>query len=173
MMMSFLGKPGNYGESFLFNGGIATLASYGLREDDLDNAAERLPAAYGFHGAAPVSYLRPPYLFVHAVFMPSGNSKSSNRDMLWIRQEFHLQSASNRATVCLAYADARRDDRFAVTNSESIQAGVRRQADCVESTRACCTSCSAGTRGKTRISRWRSASASRGSGLSRAIATHI
>src|SRR5260370_13880264 len=28
MMMSFLGMPGNYGESFLFNGGIPTAAHY-------------------------------------------------------------------------------------------------------------------------------------------------
>ena len=31
-MCSFLGLPGNYGESFLFNGGAATLDSYGVTE---------------------------------------------------------------------------------------------------------------------------------------------
>ena len=30
MMLSFLGMPGHYGESFLFNGGVATLDSYGV-----------------------------------------------------------------------------------------------------------------------------------------------
>src|SRR5271169_5978367 len=43
MMMSFLGMPGSYGESFLFNGGIATLDSYGVHEEDLEDAFERLP----------------------------------------------------------------------------------------------------------------------------------
>ena len=39
MMLSFLGMPGNYGESFLFNGGIATLDSYGVHEDDREPLA--------------------------------------------------------------------------------------------------------------------------------------
>ena len=30
MMCAYLGLPGNYGESFLFNGGAATLESYGV-----------------------------------------------------------------------------------------------------------------------------------------------
>src|ERR1700692_818092 len=46
MMMSYLGMPGNYGESFLFNGGIATLDSYGVREEDLENGFRRLPDAH-------------------------------------------------------------------------------------------------------------------------------
>src|SRR5215472_13182510 len=67
MMMSFLGMPGNYGESFLFNGGIATLDSYGVKEEDLEDAHNRLPEAHlGFLGRLATSYLRPPYLFVHA-----------------------------------------------------------------------------------------------------------
>src|ERR1700741_1775310 len=66
MMMSYLGLPGNYGESFLFNGGIATPATEGSPEEALENACEPLPAAppVFMPGLAPSS-LRPPYLFVH------------------------------------------------------------------------------------------------------------
>ena len=32
MMLSFLGFPGHYGDSFLFNGGAQTLDSYGISE---------------------------------------------------------------------------------------------------------------------------------------------
>ncbi|MGB6553011.1 MAG: metallophosphoesterase, partial [Candidatus Binataceae bacterium] len=46
MMLSYLGLPGNYGESFLFNGGVATLESYGVREDDLAEAVHHIPAAH-------------------------------------------------------------------------------------------------------------------------------
>src|SRR5271170_5524307 len=37
MMLSFLGLPGHYGDSFLFNGGAATLDSYSVRDADLDH----------------------------------------------------------------------------------------------------------------------------------------
>src|SRR5437870_7402058 len=43
MMLSFLGLSGHYGESFLFNGGAATLDSYGVREADLEHTVELLP----------------------------------------------------------------------------------------------------------------------------------
>src|SRR5580698_807090 len=44
MMLSFLGYPGHYGESFLFNGGAQTLDSYGVSEDTLESALEFVPA---------------------------------------------------------------------------------------------------------------------------------
>src|SRR5215467_14248851 len=43
MMLSFLGLPGRYGESFLFNGGISTMESYGLKEEDLGMAIHHIP----------------------------------------------------------------------------------------------------------------------------------
>src|SRR5260370_20129379 len=46
MMMSYLGMPGNYGESFLFNGGISTLHSYLVREEQPDKALEPPPDAH-------------------------------------------------------------------------------------------------------------------------------
>src|ERR1700688_100753 len=46
MMLSFLGLPGHYGDSFLFNGGAATLDSYGVNEGNLESAGEHLPEAH-------------------------------------------------------------------------------------------------------------------------------
>jgi len=109
MMMSFLGKPGNYGESFLFNGGIATLDSYGLREDDLENAAERLPDSHlDFMSRLAVSYLRPPYLFVHAGIQPTRQLEEQQvEDMLWIRQEFIFNPHRIDATVVFGHTPMR------------------------------------------------------------------
>ena len=36
MLLSFLGFPGHYGESFLFNGGAATMDSYGIADAELE-----------------------------------------------------------------------------------------------------------------------------------------
>lgn len=109
MMMSFLGMPGNYGDSFLFNGGVATLDSYGVREDDLDGCVERLPAAHlDFMNRLAVSYLRPPYLFVHAGILPARQLEEQvAEDMLWIRQEFILNQHKIDATVVFGHTPMR------------------------------------------------------------------
>ena len=49
MMLAYLGLPGHYGESFLFNGGFATLQSYEIDEKHIvgetgnDEITSRLP----------------------------------------------------------------------------------------------------------------------------------
>ncbi len=43
MMLSYLGFEGHYGESFLFNGGAATLDSYGVREAELSTRSNTYP----------------------------------------------------------------------------------------------------------------------------------
>jgi serine/threonine protein phosphatase 1 len=109
MMLSFLGLPGNYGESFLFNGGVATLESYGLREDDLSEAKERIPDTHlDFFKNLAVSYLRPPYLFVHAGILPTRQLEDQQpEDMLWIRQEFILNPHRIDATVVFGHTPMR------------------------------------------------------------------
>lgn len=109
MMMSFLGMPGSYGESFLFNGGVATLDSYGVTEDDLEDALARLPAAHlKFMDRLAVSYLRPPYLFVHAGIMPTRQlEEQQTEDMLWIRQEFIFNPHRIDATVVFGHTPMR------------------------------------------------------------------
>jgi len=109
MMLSFLGLPGNYGESFLYNGGVATLDSYGIGEPDLNRAAERIPPAHlDFLRNLAVSYLRPPYLFVHAGVMPARQlDEQQVEDLLWIRQEFILSTHELGHTVLFGHTPMR------------------------------------------------------------------
>ncbi len=90
MMLSYLGLQGHYGESFLFNGGTATMDSYGIEEGELDHALERNPDEHlKFYRNLSLSYLRPPYFFVHAGIVPARQLEEQDpEDLLWIRQEF-------------------------------------------------------------------------------------
>jgi serine/threonine protein phosphatase 1 len=109
MMLSFLGFPGHYGESFLFNGGSQTLDSYGVSEDTLEHAIEFLPAPHlaFLHGLA-TSYHRPPYLFVHAGILPARQlEEQAVEDMLWIRQEFIFNVHQIAATVVFGHTPMR------------------------------------------------------------------
>ncbi len=110
MMLSFLGLPGNYGESFLLNGGMQTLDSYGVSEDELGHAIEHIPERHlDFFRRLAVSYLHPPYLFVHAGIMPSRPlEEQETEDMLWIRQEFIFSPHQIGATVIFGHTPMRR-----------------------------------------------------------------
>ena len=107
MMLSFLGLPGHYGESFLFNGGLPTLESYGVPSAEL--ALERIPPNHmDFLKALATSYLRPPYLFVHAGISPLRQlEEQSVEDMLWIRQEFIFNPHQLGATVVFGHTPMR------------------------------------------------------------------
>ena len=109
MMLSFLGLPGHYGDSFLMNGGVATLESYGLKEADLSEAKDRIPEHHlAFYRNLAVSYLRPPYLFVHAGILPTRQlEEQQTEDMLWIRQEFILNPHRVDATVVFGHTPMR------------------------------------------------------------------
>jgi serine/threonine protein phosphatase 1 len=109
MMLSFLGLPGRYGESFLFNGGAATLDSYGVRERDLPAAVEHIPDRHlRFLKSLSLSYLHPPWLFVHAGVLPTRQLEEQDpEDMLWIRQEFILQPHRLDATVVFGHTPMR------------------------------------------------------------------
>lgn len=109
MMLSFLGLPGHYGDSFLFNGGVSTLDSYGVRESELDHALEHLPDRHlDFFGKLATSYLRPPYLFVHAGIVPTRQLEEQQvEDLLWIRQEFIFNPHDLGATVVFGHTPMR------------------------------------------------------------------
>ncbi|HEY6417733.1 MAG TPA: metallophosphoesterase family protein [Candidatus Binataceae bacterium] len=110
MMLSFLGLGGNYGESFLFNGGVATLESYGVGEADLSRAIERVPDSHldFMQKRLATSYLRPPYLFVHAGIMPLRQlEEQQTEDLLWIRQEFIFNPHQIDATVVFGHTPMR------------------------------------------------------------------
>jgi serine/threonine protein phosphatase 1 len=107
MMLSFLGLPGHYGDSFLFNGGAPTLESYGVAEGE--PAVELIPASHmDFLKALATSYLHPPYLFVHAGISPLRQlEEQSVEDMLWIRQEFIFNPHQLGATVVFGHTPMR------------------------------------------------------------------
>jgi serine/threonine protein phosphatase 1 len=109
MMLSFLGFPGHYGESFLFNGGAQTLDSYGISEDTLERAIEFLPSTHlDFLRGLATSYHRPPYLFVHAGIQPTRQlEEQAVEDMLWIRQEFIFNIHLLAATVVFGHTPMR------------------------------------------------------------------
>jgi serine/threonine protein phosphatase 1 len=109
MMLSFLGLPGHYGESFLLNGGAPTLESYGVSEAAAINAIERIPPGHiDFLRTLATSYLHPPYLFVHAGISPLRQlEEQSVEDMLWIRQEFIFNPHQLDATVVFGHTPMR------------------------------------------------------------------
>ena len=109
MMLSFMGFPGHYGESFLFNGGAQTLESYGIGETALEGTPEILPAAHlEFLKGLATSYHRPPYLFVHAGIQPARALEEQDvEDMLWIRQEFIFNAHPLDATVVFGHTPMR------------------------------------------------------------------
>ena len=109
MMLNFMGLPGHYGESFLFNGGAATLDSYGVGEPELERALERIPDPHmAFLRDLAVSYLHPPYLFVHAGVMPMRQLEEQQvEDLLWIRQEFIFNPHKLGQTVIFGHTPMR------------------------------------------------------------------
>ena len=109
MMCSFLGLPGNYGESFLFNGGEATLDSYGVDEHQQPEAREHIPDSHlDFIKRLATSYLHPPYLFVHAGVVPARELEEQRvEDMLWIRQEFIFSPHRLDVTVVFGHTPMR------------------------------------------------------------------
>jgi len=80
-----------------------------VREEDLESAFERLPDAHlGFMNRLATSYLRPPYLFVHAGIMPTRQlEEQQTEDMLWIRQEFIFNPHKIDATVVFGHTPMR------------------------------------------------------------------
>jgi serine/threonine protein phosphatase 1 len=109
MMLSFLGFRGHYGESFLFNGGAATMDSYDIGEDHLEDAANYLPAEHlKFYRNLSLSYLRPPYFFVHAGILPTRQlEEQDSEDLLWIRQEFIFKEHEAGAIVVFGHTPMR------------------------------------------------------------------
>jgi serine/threonine protein phosphatase 1 len=92
MFLAYLGLPGQYGDMFLYNGGGATLASYGITAAAANGTKvlPQLPAAHvEFLRNLRSFYLAEPFLCVHAGVHPLKSlDKQSESEMLWIRQEF-------------------------------------------------------------------------------------
>jgi serine/threonine protein phosphatase 1 len=90
MFLAFMGQPGRHGDAFLWNGGDATLASYGCHGLPGAEVARRLPAEHRefLDGLRTHAYFDN-FLCVHAGVRPSRPLASqAEEDLLWIREEF-------------------------------------------------------------------------------------
>jgi serine/threonine protein phosphatase 1 len=90
MFLAFLGYPGRYGDAFHWNGGDATLASYGLEGVPGRLAAELLPAAHlEFLLSLQTHAYVGRFFCVHAgVRVTQPLESQDEEDLLWIREEF-------------------------------------------------------------------------------------
>jgi serine/threonine protein phosphatase 1 len=90
MFLAFLGLHGRYGDAFLWNGGGATLASYGLTGLSGSAAAARLPPEHReFLTGLRVHATFGRFLCVHAGIRPTRPLDGQlEEDLLWIRDEF-------------------------------------------------------------------------------------
>jgi serine/threonine protein phosphatase 1 len=92
MFLDYLGLSGNHGDAFLSNGGLATLASYGIPAPRFGGIeiAEQLPQAHlNFYQNLGTFYVVEPYLCVHAGIQPLRKLEEQRAaEMFWIRSEF-------------------------------------------------------------------------------------
>jgi serine/threonine protein phosphatase 1 len=90
MFLAFLGEAGHYGDAFLWNGGDATLASYGLAGKLASAVRERLPEDHrefllGLETHVEIGR----FYCVHAGVRPTRPlDQQLDEDRLWIREEF-------------------------------------------------------------------------------------
>ncbi len=110
MFLAYLGYAGHYGESFLWNGGDATLESYGIDGLQGKAAAERLPASHrefllGLQSM--VQFGR--FLCVHAGVRPTRDlGDQIEEDLLWIREDFILVEHPFPCTVLYGHTPQRK-----------------------------------------------------------------
>ena len=107
MFMAYLGLPGEHGDMFLYNGGVATLNSYGINSKNvsLDEINDRIPRRHFefFENLKPY-WLMEPFLCVHAGIHPSKRLEDqTDSDLLWIRNEFIYNSHGLPYTVLFGH----------------------------------------------------------------------
>ncbi len=104
LLLSFLDRPG-FGVNWLYNGGDAALLSYGLEVEAIQDAyflghaglieanaifRDLLPDDHlQFYRALSLSYRAGGYFFAHAGVKPGvALDRQSEKDLIWIREEF-------------------------------------------------------------------------------------
>jgi diadenosine tetraphosphatase ApaH/serine/threonine PP2A family protein phosphatase len=109
MFLDFMGLGGRYGEAFLYNGGGATLRSYGCHGCEGAEVAEHLPAAHREFYLQLQPYHRDgDFLFVHAGVRPGLRlEQQSAEDLMWIREEFTAQPHDLGCTVLFGHTPFR------------------------------------------------------------------
>lgn len=110
MLLDFLGYAGHFGESFLVNGGIATLKSYGLTEGRQgQQAALHFPSQHLEFFQQLERYVAfGDTLCVHAGVSPIQSlDKQDEESLFWIRQEFITHPHSLPYTVLFGHTPQR------------------------------------------------------------------
>ncbi len=112
MMLSFMGLSGNHGDAFLMNGGVATLASYGLAAPEARPGAadsQRLLEALPPDHVEFLLRLEPWYFFggflcVHAGINPGRSWEDQvGEELMWIRHEFIVNPHTLPQTVLFGH----------------------------------------------------------------------
>jgi serine/threonine protein phosphatase 1 len=109
MFLAYLGERGSYGEAFLFNGGEATLRSYGLDGQPPEVVAARLPADHReFLRTLEMRFQYGQFLCVHAGVAPNRPlDDQRDEDLLWIRDAFIAHPHPFGCTVLFGHTPRR------------------------------------------------------------------
>jgi serine/threonine protein phosphatase 1 len=109
MFLAFLGRGGRYGEAFLFNGGEATLRSYGLSARVGQGTAMLLPPDHvEFLLSLEMHYQDGEFFCVHAGLDPKRSlGEQDDEDVLWIRNEFIFCSHPFPFTILFGHTPQR------------------------------------------------------------------
>lgn len=109
MFLAFMGLPGRYGESFVYNGGEATLASYGIERFPAREIARRLPEDHlTFLLELQLQQSLGQFLCVHAGVNPTRSLEAQDpEDLLWIRGQFIQKPHPFDVTVVFGHTPSR------------------------------------------------------------------
>ena len=92
MFLAYLGLPGRHGDMFLYNGGYATLISYGVnsKQSSLDEITSQISSDHiDFLKNLRMYFVMGRFICVHAGINPAKPlAKQNDTDLLWIRDEF-------------------------------------------------------------------------------------
>jgi predicted phosphodiesterase len=107
MFLSYLGLQGHHGDMFLFNGGEATLMSYGVsaKKDLKEKILAAIPKTHlEFFETLKAYYVMDAFLCVHAGINPSkALEEQSEEELFWIRDAFILRSHPLPYTVLFGH----------------------------------------------------------------------
>ncbi len=107
MLLSFLGLGGQHGDMFFYNGGVATLASYGVSSQNVssESVLSAIPLAHvEFYEGLQNYYVMAPYLCVHAGIHPLKSlEEQTEAELFWIRNKFIYSSHPLPYTVLFGH----------------------------------------------------------------------
>jgi serine/threonine protein phosphatase 1 len=107
MLLSYFGLEGQHGDMFLYNGGTATLASYGVSTANIpsEEALSGMPSAHlDFYKNLLAYYVMEPFLCVHAGVHPlKPLVDQTEAELFWIRNQFIYSSHTLPYTVLFGH----------------------------------------------------------------------